>query len=123
MPRRKASVSRAALKWNKCSRVLVAPRGIAGCRSIVSCAAARTADFVFAVVNGDEIAARELYNGLNARVVEHGREPEHLKNLAKRYVGRRPHSRECTRPIRPFAKLVVASNASELVSRRIEHDI
>jgi FMN-dependent oxidoreductase (nitrilotriacetate monooxygenase family) len=84
---------------------------------------ARTAEIVFAVVNGDKIAAKEAYDGLKARVVKHGRKPEDLKILpgVMPIVGR--SDADAREQLARLQSWLSPSNASELVSQRIGHDI
>ena len=84
---------------------------------------ARTADVVFSVVNGDKVGAKKAYDELKARVVKHGRDPETVKILpgVMPIIGRT--NEEAKAHLDRLQSWLSPSNAMELVSQRVGHDL
>jgi len=84
---------------------------------------ARTADLVFAVVNGDAASAKKAYDSLKSRVVKHGRDPHDVKLLpgVMPIVGRT--EAEAKDQLDRLQSWLSPTNALTLVSQRIGHDL
>lgn len=84
---------------------------------------ARTADLVFAVVNGDPASAKKAYDSLKSRVVKHGRDPSTVKLLpgVMPIVGRT--DAEAKDKLDRLQSWLSPTNALTLVSQRIGHDL
>ena len=84
---------------------------------------ARTADIVFAVVNGDTTSAKAAYDSLKSRVVKHGRAPGDLVLLpgVMPIIGR--SDAEAKEQLAKLQSWLSSTNALTLVSQRIGHDI
>lgn len=84
---------------------------------------ARTADLVFAVVNGDAASAKKAYENLKSRVVKHGRDPAAVKLLpgVMPIVGRT--DAEAKDKLDRLQSWLSPTNALTLVSQRIGHDL
>lgn len=83
----------------------------------------RTADIVFAVVNGDPTSAKSGYDSLKARVVKHGRAPADVSLLpgVMPIIGK--SDAEAKEQLAKLQSWLSATNALTLVSQRIGHDI
>ena len=84
---------------------------------------ARTADVVFAVVNGDKVSAKAAYDSLKARVVKHKRAPQDVAILPgiMPIIGRT--DAEAKAQLDKLQGWLSSTNALTLVSTRIGHDI
>jgi FMN-dependent oxidoreductase (nitrilotriacetate monooxygenase family) len=84
---------------------------------------ARTADIVFSVVNGDKVSAKAAYDGLKARLPKHGRQPHQMAILpgVMPIVGR--SDQEAKETLSRLQSWLSPTNAMQLVSMRIGHDI
>lgn len=84
---------------------------------------ARTADIVFAVVNGDTVAAKANYDSLKARTLKYGRKPSDLALLpgVMPIVGRTDE--EARAHLNKLQSFLDETTAMGLVSNRIGHDI
>lgn len=84
---------------------------------------ARTADVVFAVVNGDKVSAKAAYDSLKARVLKHKRAPEDVAILPgiMPIIGRT--DAEAKAQLDKLQGWLSSTNALTLVSTRIGHDI
>jgi FMN-dependent oxidoreductase (nitrilotriacetate monooxygenase family) len=84
---------------------------------------ARTADLVFAVVNGDPTSAKSAYDGLKSRVVKHGRAPGDVKLLPGVMPIVAGSDAEAKEKLDRLQSWLSPTNALTLVSQRIGHDI
>ncbi len=84
---------------------------------------ARTADIVFSVVNGDKDEAKTAYDGLKARMVRFGREPDELKLLpgVMPIIGRT--EAEAKAQLDRLQNWVSPTTALRMVSLRLGYDI
>ena len=84
---------------------------------------ARTADLVFAVINGDPVSAKSAYDSLKSRVVKHGRQPGDVALLpgVMPIIGR--SDEEAKETLSKMQSWLSPTNALTLVSQRIGHDI
>ena len=84
---------------------------------------ARTADIVFSVVNGDKASAKSAYDSLKGRLAKQGRKPEDLKILpgVMPIVGRT--DQEAKAQLDRLQGWLSPTNAIQLVSQRIGHDV
>ncbi len=83
----------------------------------------RTADIVFAVVNGDPTSAKAAYDSLKTRVVKHGRAPHDLALLpgVMPIIGR--SDEDAKEQLAKLQSWLSPTNAMTLVSQRIGYDI
>ena len=84
---------------------------------------ARTADIVFSVTSGDQVAAKAAYDGLKARVVKHGRAPDAVTIMpgVMPIVG--DTNAQAKAQLDRLQGWLTPTNALALVSGRIGHDI
>src|SRR5262245_20398002 len=84
---------------------------------------ARSANLVFSVVNGDPAAAKAAYDGLQPRVVKHGRAPSDVPILPGVMPIIGDSDDEAKEQLGRLQSWLTATNAITLVSQRIGHDI
>jgi FMN-dependent oxidoreductase (nitrilotriacetate monooxygenase family) len=84
---------------------------------------ARTADIVFSVTSGDQVAAKKSYDGLKARVVKHGRAPEAVTIMPGVMPIVADTSEQAKAQLDRLQSWLTPTNALTLVSERIGHDI
>lgn len=84
---------------------------------------ARTADVVFSVVNGDKPSAKAAYDNLKARLPRHGRTPGSMAILpgVMPIIGR--SDEDAREQLARLQSWLSPTNALQLVSARIGHDI
>lgn len=84
---------------------------------------ARTADVVFAVVNGDKASAKAAYDSLKSRVAKHDRQPHEVKLLpgVMPIIGR--SDAEARETLARLQSFLSPQNAAQLVAARIGFDI
>ena len=84
---------------------------------------ARTADIVFAVVNGDTVAAKAAYDGLKARTAKYGRAPADLALLpgVMPIIGNT--DAEAKAQLDKLQGFLDSKSAMALVSNRVGHDL
>jgi FMN-dependent oxidoreductase (nitrilotriacetate monooxygenase family) len=84
---------------------------------------ARSADLVFSVVNGDPVSAKAAYDSLKARVIKHGRRPEHVPILPGVMPIIGETDVQAKDQLDRLQGWLTSSNALTLVSQRLGYDI
>jgi FMN-dependent oxidoreductase (nitrilotriacetate monooxygenase family) len=84
---------------------------------------ARSADLVFSVVNGDTTSAKAAYDSLKARVIKHGRRPEHVPILPGVMPIIGETDSQAKEQLDRLQGWLTSSNALTLVSQRLGYDI
>jgi FMN-dependent oxidoreductase (nitrilotriacetate monooxygenase family) len=84
---------------------------------------ARSADLVFSVVNGDPTSAKAAYDSLKARVIKHGRRPEHVPILPGVMPIIGETDAQAKEELDRLQSWLTPTNALTLVSQRLGYDI
>ncbi|HJX20618.1 MAG TPA: NtaA/DmoA family FMN-dependent monooxygenase, partial [Steroidobacteraceae bacterium] len=84
---------------------------------------ARSADLVFSVVNGDPTSAKAAYDSLKARVIKHGRRPEHVPILPGVMPIIGETDAQAKEQLDRLQSWLTPTNALTLVSQRLGYDI
>ena len=84
---------------------------------------ARSADLVFSVVNGDPASAKAAYDSLKARVIKHGRRPEHVPILPGVMPIIGETDAQAKEQLDRLQSWLTPTNALTLVSQRLGYDI
>jgi FMN-dependent oxidoreductase (nitrilotriacetate monooxygenase family) len=84
---------------------------------------ARSADLVFSVVNGDQASAKAAYDSLKARVIKHGRRPEHVPILPGVMPIIGETDAQAKEQLDRLQGWLTSTNALTLVSQRLGYDI
>jgi N-acetyl-S-(2-succino)cysteine monooxygenase len=84
---------------------------------------ARSADLVFSVVNGEPASAKAAYDSLKARVIKHGRRPEHVPILPGVMPIIGETDAQAKEQLDRLQSWLTPTNALTLVSQRLGYDI
>jgi N-acetyl-S-(2-succino)cysteine monooxygenase len=84
---------------------------------------ARSADLVFSVVNGEPTSAKAAYDSLKARVIKHGRRPEHVPILPGVMPIIGETDAQAKEQLDRLQSWLTPTNALTLVSQRLGYDI